>query len=165
MTTGIEDQKYWQLQGLDGIPLMKSYLDALSSKDAVDHQEALRSAKADGGLEALLNLFSISQNGTFEGPIPWNDELAQNIVPRYSLSQSNLTLDGQHKFKDTSWLTYFKNLTTIDITGDFSDVTIDLNEVNKNSERFHKRPNTSFLSFFPTATSAAQDRRCKHYED
>ena len=113
---------------------MKSYLDALSSTDPVDHQKVLRSAKADGGLEALLNLFSISQNGTFEGPIPWNDELAQNIVPRYSLSQSNLTLDGQHKFKDTSWLTYFKNLTTIDITGDFSDVTIDLNEVNKNSK-------------------------------
>lgn len=112
---------------------MKSYIEALSSKDPLDHQKALRSAKADGGLEALLNLFSISQNGTFEGPIPWNDQLAQIIVPRYSSAQSHLTLDGQHNFTNTSWLTCFENLRTIDITGNFSDVTIDLNEVNKNS--------------------------------
>ena len=112
---------------------MKSYLDALSSKDPIDHQKALRSAKADGALDALLNLFSISQNGTFEGPIPWNDQLAHSIVPRYSSAQSHLTLDGQHNFTNPSWLTCFENLRTIDITGDFSEVTIDLNEVNKNS--------------------------------
>ena len=112
---------------------MKRYLDALLSKDPVERREVLQAAKENGKLEPLLNLFSISQNGVFEGPIPWNDELAQNIAPQYSLTQESLTLDGKHNFANTSWLIHFKNVSTIDITGDFSNVTIDLNQVNKNS--------------------------------
>ena len=127
---GVEEKRWPR----ELIAPVSKYLDMLLSEEPVDHWRALNLARVDGKIEALMTFFSITPKGCFEGPIPWNDCLAEYFALEYKPSNQIVFLDGRDRFIDFKWLRMFSSLSNIELTGDFSDATIDLNEIYEESE-------------------------------
>jgi len=128
---GVEEKKWPE----ELIGPVSQYLDLLLSEEPVDHWRALNLARVDGKIEALIKLFTLAPNGCFDGPIPWNDCLAEYIALQDKQNHQSLSLDGRDNFKNFRWLSLFENLSKLEITGDFSDATIDFNQISAISKR------------------------------
>lgn len=128
---GVEEKKWPE----EIIGPVSQYLDLLLSEEPVDHWRALNLARVDGKIDALMKCFTLAPNGCFDGPIPWNDCLAEYLALQDKQDHQTLSLNGRDNFKNFRWLNLFENLSNIEITGDFSDATIDFNHISESSKR------------------------------